>query len=124
MKPSEIIRGGMKHVEAGWGKGKLQDPQKGNVCAQGGVRLSAFGCATAGNPLLEIPKLEDFKTVLKAMDAYAQAHGFTSHTHLNDYGQFGLYSTVSDEFGRRPTTQQDVLTMMEKSAIALEETGQ
>jgi hypothetical protein len=126
VKPSEIIREGMKHVEAGWCKGKLQDPEKGNVCAQGGMRLSAFGCLA---PWLRCAKGgissgEDFKTALKAMDTYAQVHGFTSHTHLNDYGQFGLYPTISDEFGRNPTTQQDVLTMMEKSATALEEAGQ
>lgn len=124
MKPSEIIREGMKHVEAGWHKGKLEDPLTGAVCAQGGLRKAAFGGARVVNtndfPATQI----SFIQALQTLNDYAMEHDFTSHMDLNDYGSYGLYPTVNKEFGRTPTTAQDVLIMMEKAAIAQEEIGQ
>lgn len=122
MKPSEIIREGMKHVEAGYCKGKLENPRTGEVCTQGALRRAIWGSAR----MLTDDGLQfgAFMQAVRALNSYATDHGFKAHTHLNDYGMFGMYPQENDEFGRTPTTKQDVLMMMEKSAIAQEEIGQ
>lgn len=122
MKPSEIIREGMKHVEAGYCKGKLENPGTGEVCTQGALRRAIWGNAR----MLTDDGLQfgAFMQAVRALDAYARDHGFISHTHLNDYGVFDIYPIENAEFGFTPTTKQDVLTMMEKSAIVQEEIGQ
>jgi hypothetical protein len=100
MKPSEVLRDAMKHVEAGWCKGQYDD-NKGNVCAVGALR--------------KVAAQEDV-----CWDVYVTA----GSRMIQFLGYEGSMLDIVDWNDSIATTKQDVLHAMEKTAIQCEEHGE
>ena len=99
MKTSEFIRTAMKSVERGWCKGTTVDAYA-NVC-MGGAIINAMNAMGLG------------------FDAYLQARGALEHK-VRELG-WQFITLMNDD---PSTTKQDVLDVMEKAALSLEEKGE
>ncbi len=107
LKPSEIMRGAMQHVADGFCRGVLMD-QEGHVCAQGGLVLAAGGEIHRGVRV----QYELRKNYFSCTDAMIRLQELAV---AQGYGSIGNFNDNTD--------QHQVLTLMEKAAISLEEEG-
>jgi len=116
MKSSEVIRDAMNRVAKGWCKWALMNDE-GNVCMAGAM-MQASGMGLGVGNRTDWYGADWDGAPQESRDLYYSARGAIADVIKEQYGHTSV-SAMNDS-----TTQPEVLAVMEKAALGLEERGE
>jgi hypothetical protein len=113
VKVSELLAYARDELFKGWTHGELVDAQTGNVCAVGALRRATMSNVQNGSAKVfnEARRVLNVKAREMAADVGVRGPSGFGISRVEEFNDFCL------------TTQQDVLNLMDKAIIGLEEQG-